>query len=146
MSLLSFLFALKKCLNFLSHFEDTYTAICYTSSPPEQGKIHAAFVTLWSVLWRIQIHWFWIRIQNFGLIWIRIQGYVINFEYKSVFWIYIRTDPHNEMPTGSGSAWTDGKEVKKPRKCIGSLGEYRTGRIKVRILLWYLELYLVYYF
>ena len=52
-------------------------------------------------------------------------------------------DPHKEMPSGSGSAWTDDAEqmririqdVKKPRKCTGSLGEYRTGRIKVRILL-----------
>ena len=38
-----------------------------------------------SVLW-IQIHWFWIRIRDFGSIWIRIQvwiqGYTINFERK----------------------------------------------------------------
>ena len=31
-----------------------------------------------AVLW-IQIHWIWIRIKNFGPIWIRIQGYIINF-------------------------------------------------------------------
>ena len=41
----------------------------------------------------------------------------------AVFRIRIRTDPHREMPPGSGS-----------RKCTGSLGEYRTGRIKVRII------------
>ena len=33
------------------------------------------------VLW-IQIHW-WIRIQDFNPIWIRIQGYTINFERKN---------------------------------------------------------------
>ena len=47
-------------------------------------------------------------------------------------------DPHKEMPPGSGSPWTDADPDpggKKPRKYTGSLGEYRTGRIKVRILL-----------
>ena len=34
-----------------------------------------------AVLW-IQIHWIWIRVQDFGPIWIRIQGYTINFERK----------------------------------------------------------------
>ena len=49
-----------------------------------------------------------------------------------MFRIRIRTDPHKDMPPGS--AWTDA-EVKKPRKYIGPLGEYKTGNIKVRILL-----------
>ena len=47
-------------------------------------------------------------------------------------------NPHKEMPPGSGSAWTDvdpDSGGKKPRKCTGSLGEYRTGRIDVRVLL-----------
>ena len=41
-----------------------------------------------AVLW-IQIHWIWIRIQDFGPIWIRIQvririqGNIINFERKN---------------------------------------------------------------
>ena len=50
--------------------------------------------------------------------------------------------PFYGMPPGSGSAWTDadpdtdpGGTSKKPRKCSGSLGEYRTGNIKARILL-----------
>ena len=45
---------------------------------------------------------------------------------------------HKEMPSGSGSAWTDADPDpggKKPRKCTGSLGEYRTGKINERILL-----------
>ena len=57
--------------------------------------------------------------------------------FEKVFWIRIRTDPHKEMPPGSGSAWTDADPDpggKKPRKCTGSLGEYRTGRTKVKIL------------
>ena len=47
--------------------------------------------------------------------------------------------PFYGMPPGSGSAWTDadpdtdpGGTSKKPRKCSGSLGEYRTGNIKAR--------------
>ena len=32
----------------------------------------------------IQIHLIWIRIQNFGPIWIRIPGCLINFEEKNV--------------------------------------------------------------
>ena len=42
-------------------------------------------------------------------------------------------DPHKEMPPGSESAWTDADpdpEVKKPRKCTGSLGENRTVILK----------------
>ena len=61
-----------------------------------------------------------------------------NFTCKAVFRILNRTDPHKEMPPGSRSAWTDADPDpgdKKPRKCTGSLGEYRTGRIKVRIIL-----------
>ena len=41
-------------------------------------------------------------------------------------------------PDLHGSAWTDADldpGGKKPRKCTGSLGEYRNGRSKVRILL-----------
>ena len=37
-------------------------------------------------------------------------------------------DPHGQMRIRI-------QEVKKPRKCTGSLGEYRSRRIKVRILL-----------
>ena len=29
------------------------------------------------------------------------------YQLKSVFRFQIRTDPHKEMPPGSGSAWTD---------------------------------------
>ena len=36
------------------------------------------------------------------------------------------------------------KDVKKPRKCTSSLGDYRTGKSKVRILLQYLNFYFVY--
>ena len=35
-----------------------------------------------SVLW-IQIHGIWIRIKDFGPIWIRIHGYAVNFERKN---------------------------------------------------------------
>ena len=38
------------------------------------------------------------------------------------------TDPHGQMRIRI-------QEVKKPRKCTGSLGLYRTGNIEVRILL-----------
>ena len=62
---------------------------------------------------------------------------------------WIRLDPHLKSPpgSGSGSAWTDAdpdlhgqvririQEVKKPRKCTSSWGEYITGRSKVGILL-----------
>ena len=48
------------------------------------------------------------------------------------------SDPEQQkdMPpgSGSGSAWTDNRG-KKPRKYTGSLGKYRNGNIKVRILL-----------
>ena len=45
-------------------------------------------------------------------------------------------DPRLKRPLGSGSAWRDADpEVKKPSKCTGSLGEFKTGRSKVRILL-----------
>ena len=48
-------------------------------------------------------------------------------------WIRIKIclldpDPHGQMRIRI-------QEVKKPRKYTGSLGEYRTGKIKVRILL-----------
>ena len=51
--------------------------------------------------------------------------------------IRIRMDPHLKRPPRSESAWADHwiQEVKKPGKCTGSSGEYRTGRSKVRILL-----------
>ena len=48
----------------------------------------------------------------------------------SVIQISVRTDPHKDMPPGSGSAWTDPDSGgKKPRKLTGSLVEYRTGNI-----------------
>ena len=61
---------------------------------------------------------------------------------KPVLWIWIRTDPHLKRPPGSrsASAWRDADPDsdpggKIPRKCTGSLGEFRTERSKVRILL-----------
>ena len=39
---------------------------------------------IFAVLW-IQIHWIWIRIQDFGPIWIWIQGYTINFGRKNLY-------------------------------------------------------------
>ena len=44
-----------------------------------QIRIH--FSARIPVMWT-QMHWIWIRIQNNGPIWIRIQGYVINLEKK----------------------------------------------------------------
>ena len=62
-------------------------------------------------------------------------GITLSLGFISVFRIRIRMEPHKEMPSGSGSAWTDADpKVKKPRKCTGSLGESGTGRIKVKIL------------
>ena len=37
--------------------------------------------------------------------WIRIQ--IHNTGFNAVFWIRICTDPHKDMPPGSGSTWTD---------------------------------------
>ena len=41
-------------------------------------------------------------------------------------------DPHGQMQIRI-------EKVQKPRKCTGSYGQYRTGRSKVRILLYYLN-------
>ena len=53
----------------------------------------------------------------------------------AVLRIRIRMDLHLKRPPGSGSEWTEANPdpdppgtVKKPRKCTGSLGEYRTGQ------------------
>ena len=46
------------------------------------------------VFW-IHIHWIWIRILNFGLIWIRIQGYVINYDRKMRN--YLRENPFSSQ-------------------------------------------------
>ena len=49
------------------------------TSPPHTENV--SFSSWRPGLW-IQIHWIWIWIQKFCPIWIRIQGYVINFERR----------------------------------------------------------------
>ena len=60
----------------------------------------------------------------------------IFFPSGTVFRIRIRisTDPYKEIPHGHGQIRIRIQKVKKPRKCTGSLSEYRTGRIQIRIL------------
>ena len=65
---------------------------CSTSSEePQSGLTQGTDLRLWRYIWRSNLPCldlnsieFWIRVLNFGLIWIRvrIQGYFINFERK----------------------------------------------------------------
>ena len=55
------------------------------------------------------------------------------------------TDPHKKVPPDPHGQMRI-REVKKPRKYTSLLGEYKTGRSKVTILLYNLKLYVVYYF
>ena len=57
------------------------------------------------------------------------------------------TDPNKKVPPDPhGQMRIRIREVKKPRKYTSLLGEYKTGRSKVTILLFNLKLYVVYYF